>query len=592
MSHYGRRRIHVPSEPSSSTLLHRKMSFFHQANRRGTASSQDEVVSPTSVATADEDWQSAIETLFDEEGPIPELRPEDTIIALMGLTGSGKSTFINTITGQENLAKVGHSLLSCTQEINTYTYLDPRDGRRIVFVDTPGFDDTNLADLIILDMVTQWLNKTYSAKCKLSGLLFFHRISDNRMGQTAIHHLDVFRNLCGNSSLSNVILVTSMWDELRGDTGEEREKQLKTVYWSNLISNGARTARHDRSLGSCYNILDLIRSSRKERPTLLIQHEMVDKGLPFDSTSVAATLKKRLQELVKALASLIRSLENNPDSARKAQEEQKKALFIQQLRHLSRRSHAKPRAWTFPFVSFKKSAPRKSSIGTDDDYDIISPTELLPPSPLQFSPISPGSTTSSSSKLSSASFDLYFGVYTSLDESIKVLNKMADLINLGDSTLEAELVKAVLVTLNVAKALKKIINVDRDIISLLGRVAFFMRAVWDCQDSIDGPMKSVLGELLANLEHLEKVATKASHRPRLLRFSVPQDIRPIITTCHEYITLGCKTMEIENIVTQDTNIARLEGLLVQHIDNRFDQMETKIDQMSHRTPCAACRPPE
>lgn len=95
----------------------------------------------------------------------------------MGPTGSGKSTvrlsgylsliplayirlqFIKLATGFDTV--VGHSLESCTSEIKIVKLSVPElaDGD-VVFVDTPGFDDTHKSDADILKMVADWLKST------------------------------------------------------------------------------------------------------------------------------------------------------------------------------------------------------------------------------------------------------------------------------------------------------------------------------------------------------------------------------------------------------------------------------------------------
>lgn len=57
---------------------------------------------------------------------------------------------------------VGENLQSCTSEINIYklTFLGISDND-IVFVDTPGFDDTNLSDAEILKKISDWLKRTW-----------------------------------------------------------------------------------------------------------------------------------------------------------------------------------------------------------------------------------------------------------------------------------------------------------------------------------------------------------------------------------------------------------------------------------------------
>lgn len=92
----------------------------------------------------------------------------------MGPTGSGKSTvsepkslalpadvdlqFINTFTGR-NAVVVSHKLRSCTAKIQP-VIMDPHPtdpSRRLILVDTPGFDDTFVDDAEILRLIAAWL---------------------------------------------------------------------------------------------------------------------------------------------------------------------------------------------------------------------------------------------------------------------------------------------------------------------------------------------------------------------------------------------------------------------------------------------------
>jgi len=59
------------------------------------------------------------------------------------------------------VAYVNHSVESCTQEVQAFARLHPDDsGRKIVLIDTPGFDDSGRTDYEILKTITEWLVKT------------------------------------------------------------------------------------------------------------------------------------------------------------------------------------------------------------------------------------------------------------------------------------------------------------------------------------------------------------------------------------------------------------------------------------------------
>jgi hypothetical protein len=56
---------------------------------------------------------------------------------------------------------VGHDLESCTTEISIVKFQCPeRSDLDVLFVDTPGFDDTNKSDVEILNMIADWLKTT------------------------------------------------------------------------------------------------------------------------------------------------------------------------------------------------------------------------------------------------------------------------------------------------------------------------------------------------------------------------------------------------------------------------------------------------
>jgi predicted GTPase len=93
----------------------------------------------------------------------------------MGPTGVGKSTvriihsqflrdltvaqFIDLATGQGGRT-VGKALKSFTAAVQAVRIPHPTTGRSIVFVDTPGFDDSTKSDTEVLRMIAQWLEKT------------------------------------------------------------------------------------------------------------------------------------------------------------------------------------------------------------------------------------------------------------------------------------------------------------------------------------------------------------------------------------------------------------------------------------------------
>ncbi|KAH6890134.1 hypothetical protein BKA70DRAFT_872684 [Coprinopsis sp. MPI-PUGE-AT-0042] len=84
-------------------------------------------------------FRAASPTLIQASTPDLSFNQDDIIIAIMGPTSTGKSTFINDVLGIE-VALVGHGVRACTETIDVYGCEHPVfNSRRVFLVDTPGF---------------------------------------------------------------------------------------------------------------------------------------------------------------------------------------------------------------------------------------------------------------------------------------------------------------------------------------------------------------------------------------------------------------------------------------------------------------------
>ncbi|KAK7682395.1 hypothetical protein QCA50_014600 [Cerrena zonata] len=218
------------------------------------------------------------------------------VIAVMGATGTGKSTFINLASGATHA--IGDGLRSCTSEVQ-YSPQFTVDGYPVTLVDTPGFDDTTVSDTDILKMIALHLQTTYEQGYTLSGILYLHRISDPRMGGISRRNFTMFRKLCGDETLKNVLLVTTMWGNVDRATGEAREAQLGTdeLLFQPVIEKGAHLIRHDNTRQSTLNIIRVI---MKNHPQVLrIQRELVDEHKDISQTGAGEELGRELAELAR-----------------------------------------------------------------------------------------------------------------------------------------------------------------------------------------------------------------------------------------------------------------------------------------------------
>ncbi|KAK7033306.1 GTP-binding protein A [Favolaschia claudopus] len=252
---------------------------------------------------------------------------DEVAIAVMGPTGVGKTSFINLVSGS-NL-RVGRNLVSCTSVVQ----VEPPfllDGRAVTLIDTPGFDDTNRSDADILKQIAAFLATTYQNGKKLAGVIYIHRISDVRMGGISTRNFRMFRQLCGESTLKNVVIVTNMWGEVSREVGEAREAELASDdrFFKPVLDQGAKLLRHDNTTESAQAILHYIFGNQPL--SLRIQRELVDQKKDISQTAAGEELNRAFAEQMKRHREELATLQQEMrDAIREKDEQAKKELLAE-----------------------------------------------------------------------------------------------------------------------------------------------------------------------------------------------------------------------------------------------------------------------
>ncbi|KAH8153100.1 uncharacterized protein LAJ45_02687 [Morchella importuna] len=147
---------------------------------------------------------------------------------LAGKTGSGKSSFVRMlggldVNGNEPVSDGG--LESCTTKPTTY--VTRYNGRTVLLLDTPGFDDSALDNLAILtDIVSNlYIWALQDKEIHTHGVVFLHDISETRFGGSQQKTLQLLKSMCGPEAMGNVIIGTTMWS----DNGTKRQAQTIRV---------------------------------------------------------------------------------------------------------------------------------------------------------------------------------------------------------------------------------------------------------------------------------------------------------------------------------------------------------------------------
>ncbi|XEV04393.1 hypothetical protein FSHL1_009680 [Fusarium sambucinum] len=220
-------------------------------------------------------------------------KPKNIYVALMGLTGAGKSSFIDHCIKQQVV--VGDGLQACTETVEVFSF-EYSPGVTIHLVDTPGFDDTNRQDSAVLRDISAWLSKSYTEKILLNGILYLHRISDPRMQGSGKMSIHLLRKLCGKDAFKNVVLVTTMWELVEPEIGNRREKELEETeeFWGFMKRHGSQIRRHQNTEESAREILSMFVPETPEiQPeivALAIQKELADEHKTLDQTSAGLLL--------------------------------------------------------------------------------------------------------------------------------------------------------------------------------------------------------------------------------------------------------------------------------------------------------------
>ena len=142
----------------------------------------------------------------------------------------------------------------------------------------------------------------------------------------------MFRELCGDETLKNVVLVTNMWGEVSLEDGQDRENQLTSKFFKPVLNKGAQIARHLNTPESAH---DVIRKIIENHPIVLqIQREVVDEQKDIVDTSAGEVVNKEINELIKrhqaelekVQAELMQTMKEKDEVARRELEEEKRKM--------------------------------------------------------------------------------------------------------------------------------------------------------------------------------------------------------------------------------------------------------------------------
>ncbi|KUI59246.1 GTPase IMAP family member 4 [Cytospora mali] len=135
-------------------------------------------------------------------------------ILVLGVTGSGKSSFIKAVSGHD--VEVGHHGDSCTRCVKRYPVKRSESpNTEFVLIDTPGFDDPHMDNSHILQMIAKCIEDKDTPR--ISGVIYMHSIIDTRTVSDQKVQLELLKAMCGERFYGHIVICTTMWNSIPRD---------------------------------------------------------------------------------------------------------------------------------------------------------------------------------------------------------------------------------------------------------------------------------------------------------------------------------------------------------------------------------------
>jgi len=119
------------------------------------------------------------------------------------------------------------------------------------------------------------------------------------MGGTPLKNLRQFEDLCGKKGFLNIVLTTTMWDDVDKETGEAREGELRGNFWKGMITRGSTITRFKNTRDSAFQVIRPLLDAANDRHQLLLQKEVLDVELKLCTTPAGQKLRPRLQAMTR-----------------------------------------------------------------------------------------------------------------------------------------------------------------------------------------------------------------------------------------------------------------------------------------------------
>ncbi|KAF9031470.1 P-loop containing nucleoside triphosphate hydrolase protein [Panaeolus papilionaceus] len=198
----------------------------------------------------------------------PFTGPGHYVVLIVGPTGAGKSSFVESLAGPSQMLSLSSGQLAgYTQQIGAFRVVNANMRRGPLYVvDTPGFSDSKLSEKEILDMVNTWV--TQNGLSYVHGTLYLVPINVTRLPGTKRKTMEMLTTFLKSSyhargkGIKYLTFVTTMWDTLYGEQalsrGQSNFEELRDKQLKYYIDGGAQITKFTNTRLSALQILDAV----------------------------------------------------------------------------------------------------------------------------------------------------------------------------------------------------------------------------------------------------------------------------------------------------------------------------------------------
>ncbi|KIK59285.1 hypothetical protein GYMLUDRAFT_245360 [Collybiopsis luxurians FD-317 M1] len=260
---------------------------------------------------------------------------DNVVIAVVGSTGSGKSSFIKLFAGEGSVSKAAaDNVDSDPLDVHPVEFFDDRIGRKVTLLDTPGFNSNGASDFEgivtdtdVLKKITEFCITQFDFEKKLDGLIYLHSLDDpNPDSSCAVltdKSLKMVKTLCRTGTFENVVVLMTFCDgEKDLSTGADGEVELLcSTFGQELAQGGAVFRRHDRTVPAARMVLEHILTSNAQNSNEIAEKKESPEDIPANKAEVDLLIAQYEAQITMMQAELEKLKKNNGQLEAKMQRE-------------------------------------------------------------------------------------------------------------------------------------------------------------------------------------------------------------------------------------------------------------------------------